>query len=189
SAARRGPLVALLVERVVDPRKRACTGEGFDRVELPVGVAAADGPLEAQEGQAGGQSEQMGEVVLGPLFPAARPDELEIGPQAKQVSGRGGRKEMRNALDRMERALGSGAREVAREQRDDPVDVHHQQRPGHLRHRSVYACGGGGAGERSTRSARRDGLWGVSHGFFMLRRGFDGYSAWTVDPPTSPRAE
>ena len=101
-------------------RAAACA---FDRVELPVRVRASDGAIEAQEGDSGGQPEQVGEVVVGPLFPSAGPDELEMRGQVEQVSGRSGRKEVRYALDRVEAAARrppAGAPRTARSPRRCP---------------------------------------------------------------------
>jgi hypothetical protein len=122
------------VEAVVDPGERARPGVGVDRVELPVpargalgagpadAAGGADGGREGQEGQRGGQPEQAGEVFVGALLPAAAPDELEDLAEREQVSGGGGRKEVGDAVDRME---GPRGRRVGRkaEERDDAVDV------------------------------------------------------------------
>jgi hypothetical protein len=78
------------------------------------------------------------QVLVRALLPAACPHELERARQLKQVSGGGGRKEVGCAVDRVERAV-EGTRGVlvavpgdsllpAAEQRDDAVDVDHQQR-------------------------------------------------------------
>ena len=101
----RGPVVAGRVEGVVDPGQRPLARVGVDRVELPVRVGAPERAVEAQEGQARGQPEQVGEVLVGLLLPAARPDQLEMLGQLEQVSGGGGRKKVGYAVDRMEGAL------------------------------------------------------------------------------------
>ena len=92
----------------------------------------------AQERQRLGQSEQAREVLIGLLLPAAGPDEVEIGGERKQVSGGGGRKKVRYALDRVEGAVdrpgiaGGQAPSCGgawrAKQRDDAIDVDHQQR-------------------------------------------------------------
>ena len=58
--------------------------------------------FEAQERDPGRETEEVRQVILGALFPAARPDELEMPCEVEQVSGRDGRKEVRYALDRVE---------------------------------------------------------------------------------------
>jgi len=67
--------------------------------ELLRGVRVAPSILSADFGRL---REQVGEVLVGLLLPAARPDEVEQRGEGKQVSGGGGRKEMRHAVDRME---------------------------------------------------------------------------------------
>ena len=100
---------------------------GFDRVELPVGVGAPHRAVEAQVGQRR-QAQQVGEVFVGLLLPAAGPGKLEIGLEREQVLGRAGRKKVGYAVDRMERPLRAGrAWWSTGEQRDHAVDVHEQQ--------------------------------------------------------------
>ena len=77
------PLVAGVVERVVDPGQRPLAGVRVDRVELPVRVRASDRAREAQERQRRRQPEQMRQVLVGPLLPAAGPHELEQRPTAQ----------------------------------------------------------------------------------------------------------
>ena len=98
-AARGRPRFAGPVERVVDPRQRAARGVGLDRRELPVGVRAPDGALEVQVREAARQAEQVGQVLVGALFPAARPDELVSGRELAQQLGRGQRKADDEAVD------------------------------------------------------------------------------------------
>ena len=87
-------------------------------------------------------------MFVGLLLPAARPHELELPREAEQVSGRGGRKEVGDALDRVERPLdriglarmaagervrrpsaaGYAGRARGREQGHHAVDVDQQKR-------------------------------------------------------------
>ena len=53
------------------------SGEALDRLELPVGARVPGLPLEAQIRQPGGQPEQPRQVFLGPLLPAAGPNEVD----------------------------------------------------------------------------------------------------------------
>jgi hypothetical protein len=121
--------VAGVVEGVVDPGQRTLTRIRFDCVELPVRVGSADRPLEAQVLQPR-QPEQVGEVFVGALFPAAGPHQLEALAQRQQVLGGGGRKEVGHAVDPVEASLRPRVA-IEREQRDHAVDVHQQQRRAH----------------------------------------------------------
>ncbi len=132
-------------------------------------VRAPDGALKAQEGQGFRQAEQVREVFVGALLPAARPDELEQRREREQVCGGGGRKEVRYALDRMEGSLDRVAATLVREgaeQRDDTVDVHQQQRL-----LMVFAG--------PVLDARGPSVAGIcgADGLFSLHTGRDGYSA------------
>jgi len=123
------PGVARLVEGVVDPRQRPRGGVGADRLELPVRVRRAPGlrrRREAQIGQRAGQSEQVGQVFVGLLLPAAGPHGLITTGQCEKVSGGRGRKEVRDAVDRVEGAVHVGL--VEAEERKNAVDVDHQKR-------------------------------------------------------------
>ena len=74
--ARRCPRVAGVVEAVVDPRQRVHARVGIDRGELPMAVqrlARARAALEAQMGQPAGQPQQVREILVGLLLPAAAP--------------------------------------------------------------------------------------------------------------------
>lgn len=123
------PLLTGLIEGVVHPGGWTLTDVGLDRSELPVGAHGAARTLaaiEAQEGQWPRQGQQMGEVIVCPVLPAAGPDQLEMGCQCSQLWRRGGGEEMGRAFDRMEAASG---RIVGREaeQREHAVDVEQQQ--------------------------------------------------------------
>ena len=83
---------------------------------------------EAQVRQAAGQAQQVGEVLVGLLVRAAAPHELEERDKREQVVGGGGRKEVGYAFDEVQGARG-GLRAGESQQREDPVDVHHQQGP------------------------------------------------------------
>jgi hypothetical protein len=93
-----------------------------------VRVGAPDRALKTQERQGLREAEQVGEMLVGALLPAACPDELEDAREGKQVCGGAGRKEVRYAFNRMEGPLRAGVR-AGPEQRDHAVDVDHQQRP------------------------------------------------------------
>ena len=54
-----------------------------DRLELPVGGAGTDPPVEAEAGQIAGKPQQVRQVFVGGLLPARRPDELvAVAPAA-----------------------------------------------------------------------------------------------------------
>ena len=88
-----------------------------------------------RDGNNGGDPEQMREMLVGALLPAARPHEVEQRRELKQVSGGGGRKEVGYAVDRVEgpieRAIvhSRAGRLPATKQRQDAVDIDHQQWP------------------------------------------------------------
>ena len=102
---------------------RACERPRRSREPLPRAPRARSAGTAARPGV-----RASGEVFVGALLPAAAPDELEDLAQREQVSGRGGRKEVRDAVDRVERPRG---RRVGREaeEGDNSVDVDQQQRP------------------------------------------------------------
>src|SRR5271168_636921 len=125
------------IERIVDPCQWPCAGVSVDRIELPMPVdrpAGASPALEAQERQTSGQAEQVRQVLLGLLLPAATPDQVEVLGEAQQLCGCHRGEKVRDAVDRTEDPIwtavwidpGPGP---AAEQRDHAVDVDHQQRP------------------------------------------------------------
>src|SRR5215210_3121001 len=69
----------------------------------------------------------MDQILVGPLLPAGAPDELESLRKDPQVLAGGGRKVMRDAVYRKERARWTFVHMEA-EQGDDPVHVDEQPR-------------------------------------------------------------
>ena len=65
-----GPLVAALVETVVDPGQRADARVRVERAQLPVRRAEAGGPVEAQKRQLR-KAEDVGQVVIGFRLPTS----------------------------------------------------------------------------------------------------------------------
>jgi hypothetical protein len=140
--ALRGPRLARLPMRIVDPRERPGAGVGVDRVELPMALHAAPWTgraLERQVGPGSGETERMGEVLVRLLLPAGAPHRLErVGEQTK-VFACGGRKEMSDAVDHLEAPC---RRRMLREaeQRDHAVNVDEQDGScGIFDHRDSFA--------------------------------------------------
>src|SRR5437773_9659131 len=79
-----GPGLAALVERVVDPGRRAPAGVIGHGLDLPVGLPEDLAAVERQRRQLLLELEQMGEVLVRPLLPAGGPDELEMTRQTAQ---------------------------------------------------------------------------------------------------------
>ena len=153
-----GPCVARLVDVVVDPCERpGVAGMRGDRVDLPMGGAGGDAPVEGQVGQVPGQLQQMGEIVVGRLLPAGRPDELEALGEPPQVGAAGAGYVVHDPVDGVQppgRAVRkwriAGRKPVGfaeAEQADHPVHVEIEQ--GFPRERCIH---------RHMRRARRRNL-------------------------------
>src|SRR5437773_6384155 len=80
--------MAALIEGVVDPGGRASRRVAVDRLDLPVRLPEDLQLVEAQGGEIPGKTEDERQVLVGPLLPSARPDELEMGRQTRQVGAR-----------------------------------------------------------------------------------------------------
>jgi hypothetical protein len=92
----------------------------LDRVELPVRRAEDGAVVEAEEGELlERELQQVGEVLVGLLLPAGRPDELVALGEACQAGSRGRRDVMGNSVDQSRRAWQITESKEAQ----DPVDV------------------------------------------------------------------
>jgi len=115
-----GPLVTAGVEVVVDPGDRPLAGEFLDRRQLPVGAAAAGGDVEGKVGHFR-QPEDLRQVEVGFVLPAAGPDQLEVLGEPQQPVAYRQRDAVRNPVDQLQLRMRRPLLEP--EQRDDAVDV------------------------------------------------------------------
>ena len=116
------PFEAADVEGVVDPGEWAVAGEAVDPGQFPVGVGKAVDPAEMDDRQ-GADSDHLGQTVVGPLFPAGRPDRLESPAKPLNPRSRLGCDHVRAAVDQCE---GDGRRDrglLEAEEAYDAVDV------------------------------------------------------------------
>ena len=78
-SACRCPLAAGSIKRVVDPRQRAPGASKIvDRLQFPVRTGFAGVAFELQKWQISWQPEPLRQVIIGFLFPAGAPNELEM---------------------------------------------------------------------------------------------------------------
>ena len=120
--------MAGVVVAVVDPGERTLrTGVRLDRRELPVGVPRARRAVEREKRQLTGLGEGVGEMLVGFVFPSARPDEVEALRQGEQVVARVGRKEMQDPVHVLKDAFWTGVC-VKTPEGDDAVDVNEEHR-------------------------------------------------------------
>jgi hypothetical protein len=112
--------VAAGVEVVVDPGQRSVTDVVLHRGQLPVGAAAAGGDVETDVGELR-QPEQLGQVEVRLVLPAARPDELELLGEPQQPGAGGQRDAVRNPVDQLQVRMSRPLLET--EEADDAVDV------------------------------------------------------------------
>ena len=128
-----GPFVAGLVEGVVDPRQRPRAGVGVDRLELPVRVGAAPGERsKRRNGSPAGSPSRRGRCSL-----ASPPSRWPTPDRSLGQARAGARRRWTKGSAVCRRSSGSEpvrrpaplrrARRRAAEQRDDAVDVDHQQ--------------------------------------------------------------
>ena len=124
------PLVAALVEAVVDPGKRPAPAVLVERAELPVGGAEPGGAVEADVGKLG-EAEDVGEVVVRFFLPAGGPDEVVEPGQPLQPLAGGDRDAVDHPVDELEPGLLAARRLIESEQRDHPVDINSKDRFAH----------------------------------------------------------
>ena len=122
------PLVAALVEGVVDPGEGAVPRVLAQRAQLPVGGAEAGGAVEGQEGQLG-QPEERGEASRWPGPPSRSP---RRGRSARRAgcSRSPAASEMQWTMPSIssKRATVAVGRLVEAEEADHPVDVDGEHR-------------------------------------------------------------
>ena len=123
-----GPLLAALVERVVDPGERPGARELVERLELPVSCAEPGAAAESQHREVGGQAQQQRQVVVGALLPARGPDQLVVLGQPQQAGAGAVGDAVRDPVDQVEPAGDVRQRPVEAEQADHAVDVDCQYR-------------------------------------------------------------
>ena len=74
------------------------------------------------------QTEQVGEILVGLLLPAAAPHRIEPRAEGLKVARRAGRKEVRDAVDLVPRAVARPFVHAEAPQRQHAIDVNEQQR-------------------------------------------------------------
>ena len=122
SGAPARPVVAALVEGVVDPGEPAAAGVFLDRVELPVGAAEAGAGAEAQDRQRL-EPEQLRQVLVRAVLPPGGPDQVVVGGEAAQPLAGLDRDAVGHPVDEREPAGGVLDRALEAEQADHAVDV------------------------------------------------------------------
>jgi hypothetical protein len=114
------PLVAAGVEVVVDPGDGAVARVRPQGRQLPVRAAAARRGIEADVRQLG-EAQQLGEVEVRLILPAARPDQLEALGEAQQARPGNQGDAVGDPVDELQ--VGVGRALLEPEKRDDAVDV------------------------------------------------------------------
>jgi hypothetical protein len=120
------PLVAAGVEVVVDPGDGAVPRVRLQGRQLPVRAAAPRHGVEADVGKLG-KAQQLGEVEVRLVLPAARPDQLEALREAQQAGAGDQRDAVGDPVDELE--VGMGRPLLEAEEADDAIDIDGQQRP------------------------------------------------------------
>ena len=124
-----GPALALLVQEIVHPGGRPPARVFVEGGQLPMRRAEHGPTIKRHEWQlAHAQLEQMRQVLVGPLLPARRPDQLIGLAQAPQTWSTGLVDAVDHAVD-LVKGAGRGIRVRKAEKADDAVHVHEQNRP------------------------------------------------------------
>jgi len=125
------PVETRLIEVVVDPRERAITCVFSDRTELPVFLVVGR-TVQLQVGKFR-NSDQIGEMVVGPVLPAGGPEEFVVARESLDPLPGRNRYAVRNSVDQqvLEASTRSGRGLATRlkpctvsEDRDYAVDVY-----------------------------------------------------------------